>query len=124
MMATTPMGTAVFSMTRPLGRSSLLSTAPTGSGRAVTSRIPWAMPKIRSSLRASRSSITLDTVPLASMRSRPLAVRMGWVWSISASAMASSARFFISVSARAMAAFAPLARRSSSRVVICPPSFR
>ena len=110
MMAMTPMGTAVLSITSPLGRLRRVSTWPTGSGRPATSRTPWAMLKIRSSLRARRSSITVDTVPLASIRSSPLAVSTDWMLSASASAMARSARFLASVPASAMAPLACLAR--------------
>ena len=118
MMAMTPIGTAVFSITSPLGRSTRLRTAPTGSGRAATSRIPFAMPAIRSGLRASRSSITSEMRPRASSRSRALAARMGAVSASSSSAMASRARSLVCVSARAMAPLACLARASSSCVVI------
>ena len=114
----TPIGTAVFSITSPLGRSTRDSTAPTGSGRAATSRIPWAMPAMRSGLSASRSSITSEMVPRAASRSWTLAARMSAVRSSRARAISISARFFNSVSARAMAPLAPLAFFSSSIVVI------
>ena len=118
MMAMTPMGTAVFSITRPFGRSTRASTSPTGSGRAATSRMPWAMPRMRSGDRASRSSITSLTVPLACSRSWALAARISSCSASRASAIASSARSFVWVSAIAMASLAPRARSSSSCVVI------
>ena len=76
MMAMTPIGAAVFSTTNPLGRSTRFSTVPTGSGSAATSRTPWAIPEIRSGERASRSSITSETVPLAASRSSRLAAKI------------------------------------------------
>ena len=112
------MGTAVFSITSPLGRSTRDSTAPTGSGRAATSRIPWAMPAMRSGLSASRSNITSEMVPRAASRSWTLAARMSAVRSSRARAISISARFFNSVSARARAPLVPLAFFSSSIVVI------
>ena len=76
MMAMTPIGTAVFSMISPLGRSTRLRTAPTGSGSSATSLSPAAMPEIRSGLRASRSSITSEMAPRAASRSRAFAARI------------------------------------------------
>ena len=52
----------------------------------------------------------MDTVPLASIRSSPLAVSTDWMLSASASAMARNARFLASVPASAMASLACLAR--------------
>ena len=75
MMAITPMGTPAFWMTSPLGRSTVRRIFPTGSGSSATWRMPSAMPWIRPSSRASRSSITSDMVPRAAARSWALASR-------------------------------------------------
>ena len=76
MMAMTPMGTRVRSMTRPLGRSTRRITAPTGSGSAATSRMPWAMPAMRSGVSLSRSSITALMWSFAASMSMALAESM------------------------------------------------
>ena len=96
-------------MASPLGRSTRLRTAPTGSGSPATSRSPAAMPDIRSGLRARRSSITSEMAPRADSRSRALAARISPLCSSRALAMASRAWFLVLESARAMALLAALA---------------
>ena len=102
------MGTAVRSMTRPLGRSTRASTSPTGSGRSATARMPWAMPAMRSGDRASRSSITSEMVPRAASRSWALAARMSG-WSPLAMTM-SQPRAVTSLAARSLVAMPPVPR--------------
>ena len=118
MMAMTPIGTAVFSIKRPFGRTILRSTAPTGSGRAATSRIPLAMSVRRPGVSARRSSITSLTRPRAFSTSCLLASRILSCAAMSATAIASSAAFFVSASASASGSFAPCAARKISCVVM------
>ena len=126
MMAMTPMGTATRRMTRPLGRLTSRRTWPTGSGRAATCRTPSAIPAIRPSVRASRSSITSLTCPRAASISCALAARMAAAFRSRASAMASRAAFFSSVEVRWRAGRASRAESRMSWVVIIakPPFFR
>ena len=63
-------------ITSPLGRSTRFSTRPTGSGRAATSSMPFAMARMRSSVRARRSSITSLICPFAAAISSALAARI------------------------------------------------
>ena len=125
MMAITPMGTAVFSMTSPLGRSTRRRTLPTGSGRSATSRMPFAMALMRSGVRASRSSMTSEMCPLAASRSVALASRMA-CWRAgeqSASAMPSRAARRTSPEERPSALLAARAASRISCVVMDQPSF-
>ena len=120
MMATTPMGTAFFSIFSPSARTVSEMVSQTGSGRAATSRIPLAMPWIRLSFSISRSIMTSDTVPRAFSISARLAVRMASLASTSAFAMAARAAFFSSVESKATAVLAALARLSISSMIISP----
>ena len=123
MMAITPMGTAVFSITSPLGRSTRFSTRPTGSGRAAASRMPRAMAPMRSSVRASRSSITSLMCPLAAARSSAFAARMASMFSgwHSQSDMAHRAWVRVSLLASATTVFAARAASRISCVVMPDP---
>ena len=112
------MGTEVFSISSPFGRTILRSTAPTGSGRAATSRMPLAMAASRAGVRARRSSITSLMRPRAAARSCLLAARIASLFSTRATAMASSAAFLVSVSASASGSFAACAANRISCVVI------
>ena len=100
MMATTPRGTRRRPMMRPLGRVSILSTFPMGSGRAATCRTASTMPEIRSSVRVSRSSMA-GRIPasLAAAMSSPLAASHSADRFVKVSAMASRAAFFLAVPA-------------------------
>ena len=60
MIAMTPMGTETFWITNPSALVCSSSTFPTGSGSFTTSRMPWAMPEMRSFVSRSRSSITSE----------------------------------------------------------------
>ena len=122
MMATTPMGTESLRMVRPLGRSTVRRTLPTGSGRAATWRTPSAMAATRSSVSASRSSITSLMLPLAAAMSSPLAARMAARPPQRLSAIASRAAFFVSVPAHRSAGRAACAASRISRVVMSAPS--
>ena len=46
-IAITPIGTAVFSMTIPFGRSTVLNTFPAGSSKSISSLIPFAIPSMQ-----------------------------------------------------------------------------
>ena len=100
MMAMTPRGTRRRPMMRPLGRVSILSTLPMGSGRAATCRTPSTMPAIRSGVRVSRSSMA-GRIPasLAAATSSALAASHSACRSVNISAMAASAAFFLAVPA-------------------------
>ena len=115
MMAMTPMGTAVFSITSPLGRSTRFRTAPTGSGRAATSKMPFAMAPIRSGVKARRSSITSLMCPLAAAMSSALAARMASTLSGARRASAIRSRTLCRVRLLASAT-ACLAARAASRI--------
>ena len=64
MMAMTPRGTRRRLMIRPLGRVSVRSARPMGSGRAITWRTPSTIPAIRSGVSVSRSSMA-ERIPAA-----------------------------------------------------------
>ena len=100
MMAMTPRGTRRRPMMRPLGRVSILSTLPMGSGRAATCRTPSTMPATRSGVRVSRSSMA-GRIPasLAAATSSALAASHSACRSVKMSAMAASAAFFLAVPA-------------------------
>ena len=123
MIATTPIATAVFSITSPFGRSTRRSTFPTGSGSSATSLIPCAMPLILLLDRASRSNITSEIIPLDASRSFSFSAKISSVPAINSSAMARSAAFFLSVSANIMEVFASFASFNISCVVILLPLF-
>ena len=117
-MAITPIGTVVFSINRPFGRTILRCTWPTGSGRAATSRMPFAISARRVGVRASRSSITGPIVARAASRSRRLAARISSCAATSALAIASSAASLVSLSASANASRAAWERHKISWVVM------
>ena len=100
MMAMTPRGTRRRPMIRPLGRVSILSTLPMGSGRAATCRTPSTMPATRSGVRVSRSSMA-GRIPasFAAATSSALAESHSVCRSVRTSAMAFSAAFFLAVPA-------------------------
>ena len=116
-MATTPKGTEVFSITMPLGLSILFSTLPSGSGRAATSSTPLAMSPILFSVRVSLSIMTSPRWSLAASTSSALAFRISSFSAISLFAMASRAAFFFSFEA-ASAGRAFFVSKSISRVVL------
>src|SRR5215813_7803040 len=116
MMPTTPSGTRTRSITRPLGRRQLATTAPTGSGSAATSSKPLAIASMRrgSSSRRSRKA-ALTPLLRAASRSRSLALRMAAVCALTSPAAAASAAALaaalICASARAaLRAATPIAR--------------
>ena len=100
MMATTPRGTRRRPMMSPLGRVSILSTFPIGSGRAATCRTASTMPEIRSSVRVSRSNMA-ERIPasFAAATSSALASSHSAERAVKISAMASKAAFFLAVPA-------------------------
>ena len=100
MMAMTPRGTRRRPMMRPLGRLSILSTLPMGSGRAATCRTPSTMPAIRSAFSVSRSSMA-GRIPasFAAATSAALAESHSSCRSVRILAMASRAAFFFAVPA-------------------------
>ena len=122
-MATTPMGTAVFSTISPFESSTRLSTRPTGSGSLTTSLIPSAMPFIRLSSRLSLSIITSVILPLAASTSFLFSSRIAAQFSRSASAMASKALFLSSEPSFASSLFAAFACFKISSVVIISSPF-
>ena len=89
-------------MISPLGRVSILSTFPMGSGRAATCRTASTMPETRSSVKVSRSSMA-GRIPasLAAATSWALAESHSPRRSVKMSAMASRAAFFFAVPAAA-----------------------
>ena len=100
MMATTPRGTRLRLIMRPLGRVSVLSAVPMGSGRAITCRTPSTMPATRSGVRVSRSSMA-GRIPasFAADTSSALAASHSACRSVRMLAMASRAAFFCAVPA-------------------------
>ena len=122
MMAITPIGTPVFSITMPLGRSTREITRPTGSGSSATWRTPSAMPATRSGVRRRRSSITSEIWPFAVSMSSALAARISSCEAISCSAMAFNAAFFVCESAALSFGQAARAAFMISNVVMPLPS--
>ena len=95
MMPTTPRGTRSCVTRRPMSVRAPRTTWPIGSGRATISRTASAMERIRSFVRARRSSrpsLICSAPPRAT--SSALAARIWSQRSISAAAIASSPRFF------------------------------
>ena len=105
MMPITPIGTVTFSIFRPFGRVSPLSTRPTGSRCAATSSTPCAIASMRASVSVRRSSIA-SRMPLsrAAARSTAFAARISGAAARSACAAFSSARRFFSPAVRSTAA--------------------
>ena len=97
MMATTPMGTAVCSMTMPGLGVARRRTCPTGSGRSIRASTPSAIPWMRSFVSSRRSIMTVEMVPSASAQSAALAAKISSQPATRASAMARRAWFFTSV---------------------------
>ena len=95
-------------------------TRPTGSGSAVTSRIPCAIPAMRSFVSFSLSSMTGEICSFADAISSALASRIASCRASSASAMAFSAAFFCSVVRPATSPFAALAASSISFIDVPP----
>ena len=100
MMAMTPRGTRRRPMMRPLGRVSILSTRPMGSGREMICRTPSTMPAIRSGVSVRRSSMA-GRIPAsrAAATSAALAASHSSCRWVKTAAMASSAAFFKAVPA-------------------------
>lgn len=76
MTATTPKGTETFSIFKPLGRTVLSSTRPTGSSKAATARTPFDMAISRSFVNSSLSSIASESFPFARSISARFAARI------------------------------------------------
>ena len=95
MTPTTPSGVATRSIRRPLGRTKVASTRPTGSGSRATSSTPLAIASMRVGSSASRSrKAGLRPFAPASARSSALATRISADRSRKARAAAASAWFF------------------------------
>ncbi len=117
MMPITPSGTRTREIFRPLGRSQLARTSPTGSGRSAICSSPAAMASIRlaSSFRRSISDAAMFRASAAAISSALAANRLS-VWSLRAAAAACSALFLRSLSACPSSCTAARARLPSSAI--------
>lgn len=118
--STTPSGVATRSIFKPLGRSKVARTRPTGSGRAAMSSRPRAIASTRpaSSSRRSRKEGAMPRASAAAT-SRALAARISSVRARMAAAAAASALSLTGVGASARAAAALRARRPSAVMRAC-----
>ncbi len=121
MIPITPSGTRTREIRRPLGRVQSAMTSPTGSGRSATSSRPFAIPSIRASSRARRSSLApLRFDSRAAVMSAALASSMSPDRARISAAAACRAAFLASVDARPRAE--PAARAACPRRVIRAPT--
>src|ERR1041385_4057692 len=121
MITTTPIGVLTFWSFKPLGRTLSSRSRPTGSGRAATSRRPFAMTAILFSSSFRRSSIAeARSIFAPSSISRALAALIAGASCSRAPAMASRQAFFASVLSWASWREADLA--SFASCVICSVS--
>ncbi len=111
------MGTRTFRMRIPFGRVHSLMVVPTGSGKAATSRTPFAISAMRLSVSVNRSSIA-DESPdfLPASRSLALADLIAAADFSIPLAMARSSAFFLSASNFASAREASRDRSANNRI--------
>ena len=120
-MPITPRGTFFFRISKPLGRTVPYSVLPTGSSSAITAEIASAMPLILFSSSIRRSSIESLMLPLAFSRSILFCSIMYALFSTSAFAIASRARFLSAVDATASCLCATLAPSQILVSIKTPP---
>src|SRR3989304_1887219 len=109
-----PSGMRIFPPRGPWGRRPILSTSPTGSGRAITSSIPVAICSIRLSERARRSSMAPESPrDDAAPRSFRFSLRSHCACPRSPLAMAARAAFFSDADALPIRTEASLAARQT-----------